>query len=99
MVARLRESARARKAAAVAYAKAMGIPVRVDTAFGTRELMAIRDGRPLYYTTHNENAGISTAADQVRSAYAADGAGHQLPRRGRRPLRAILGEHNAQRSA
>lgn len=73
-VARLRERARAKKAAAVAYAKAHGIPVRVDDAFGTRELMAVRDGRPLYYTTRNENAAISTAADQVRTVDTA-GAG------------------------
>ncbi|MHC5056994.1 MAG: S8 family serine peptidase [Planctomycetota bacterium] len=79
MVARLRERARAAKARAAAYAKAHGIPVRVDTGRGIRELMDVRDGRPLYYITHNENAAISTGVDQVRAAYeavyGADGAG------------------------
>ncbi len=75
MVARLKERAGAAKARATAYAKAHGIPVRVDTGRGVRELMDVRDGRPLYYITHNENAGLSTAADQVRSVYSADGAG------------------------
>ncbi|MHC4248261.1 MAG: PA14 domain-containing protein, partial [Planctomycetota bacterium] len=75
MVARLKDRASAAKARATAYAKAHGVPLRVDTGRGVRELMDVRDGRPLYYITHNENAGISTAADQVRTVYGADGAG------------------------
>jgi len=41
------------------------------------ELMEIRNGRPYYYSTHNDVAAISTATDLVRDAapYQLDGSG------------------------
>ncbi len=59
-----------------AWAKACGLPMRVDNGFRVKELMAIHNGKPLYYKTLNINAAISTAADQIRntSPYNLNGA-------------------------
>jgi len=59
--------AQAAKLEAVEWARVRGLPVRHDDGMRLIELMAIREGRPYYYITHNVNAAISTAADQVRN--------------------------------
>ncbi|MGI5867858.1 MAG: S8 family serine peptidase [Kiritimatiellia bacterium] len=77
VVGRLREIHRARKAEAVRQAGLRGMPIRVEHADGSLiELMDWIDGKPLYYTTVNANAAISTGANLVRAApHAMDGAG------------------------
>lgn len=62
---------------AEAWAKQHGVPMREKRGHQVVQLMAIRNGKPLYYTTLNHDAAISTAADQVRttSPYNLDGAG------------------------
>lgn len=67
---------RARKADAIARAEREGLPVRLTTRSGNiRELMAFVDGHPLYATTRNFNAAITTAADRTRAVFAVDGRG------------------------
>lgn len=65
-----------RKAEALAAAAENNWPVRGETVDGRLfEIMALVDGRPLYAITMNVNAGISTAAHEVRnySPYDVDG--------------------------
>jgi hypothetical protein len=50
-----------------AWSKIYGVPIREKRGNQTVQLMAIRNGVPLYYTTLNKYAGISTAANQVRN--------------------------------
>ena len=59
------------------WAKARGLPMRWVDGRQVCELMAIRNGRPVYYATKNKNAAISTAADLVRNTvpYGVDGSG------------------------
>ena len=66
-----------RRAIAVREALARGLPLRVERQDGhIHELADFVDGRPLYRTTLNKNAAISTGADILRAApYNADGAG------------------------
>jgi len=72
-----REQALRDKEEASQWAAEHGMPMRYDNGQRVIELMAIRNGRPVYYSTRNHNAAISTAADQVRNTtpYNADGAG------------------------
>ena len=72
-----REKAERDKEEARQWAKAHGVKMREDDGRNIRELMRIRDGRPVYYITHNANAAISTATDLVRDAapYNLSGAG------------------------
>ncbi len=74
---RARKRATREKRDARAWAKARGLPVRRVDGRQVRELMAIRNGRPVYYATKNKNAAISTAADRVRNTapYGVDGSG------------------------
>jgi hypothetical protein len=71
-----REQAQREKDKASQWAADHGMPLRLDDGRRVIELMAIRNGRPIYYSTRNQNAAISTAADQVRNTvpYNADGA-------------------------
>lgn len=62
-----REEARARQAEVRAWANARGVPLRQRVNGRTRQLMAIREGRPLYYSTRNVNAAISTGASLLRN--------------------------------
>jgi hypothetical protein len=73
----LREKAQREKAEARTWALARGIPMRHDNGVRVKELMAVRNGRPIYYTTHNRDAAVSTAADVVRDTapYQVSGAG------------------------
>lgn len=49
------------------WAAQRGVPVRWERGGRIYEIMQIADGRPQVYVTHNVNAAISTAADQVRA--------------------------------
>ncbi len=66
-----------RKAAAVARAKERGLPVRVERPDGTvQEVVELDEsGEPLYFTTHNANAAISTGADVLRTVTGLTGSG------------------------
>ncbi len=78
VVARMAEIENARLQHARDRATAMGLPLRTTLANGRfQEIADIQpDGRPLYRTTHNVNAAISTGADQLRvSPYSLNGSG------------------------
>jgi hypothetical protein len=66
-----------RKAAAVARAQERGLPVRVERPDGTVQEVAELDesGEPLYFTTLNANAAISTGADVLRTVTGLTGSG------------------------
>jgi subtilisin family serine protease len=66
-----------RRTAAQAWARQRGLPLRVERPDGhVRELADVDDDRPVYLTTHNANAAISTGANLLHTApYLADGAG------------------------
>ncbi len=67
-----------RKAFALERARMLGLPLRVELpdGRGVRELMAWDGDRPLYYTTLNANAAISTGSNLIRvSPYFAEGLG------------------------
>ncbi|MDZ8118369.1 S8 family serine peptidase [Pontiella agarivorans] len=53
------------------------MPVRIDDGRTLAELVAVRDGKPVYIKTHNANAAISTGANLIRdvSPYNLDGDG------------------------
>jgi hypothetical protein len=68
-VRQARERFEREKAEARQWAKARGLKMRHIEDDRIMELMAIRNGRPIYYTTHNDKAAISTAADQVRETF------------------------------
>jgi hypothetical protein len=58
-----------RKAEVMAYAKSSGIPVRQELPGGRIiELQQIENNIPKFYTTLNEDAGITTRADKLWSA-------------------------------
>jgi hypothetical protein len=60
-----------------AWARLRGLQVRHDDGRHVVEVVAIRDGRPIYYSTRNDDAAMSIAADEVRdtSPFNVDGAG------------------------
>lgn len=72
------ERAQHEKAAARDWARERGLPMRYMDGERVSELMAIRNGRPIYYTTLNKNAAISTAADQVRQILPFNATGSNL---------------------
>ena len=76
-VAEVRGLQEQRKAAAVARARERGQPVRVERPDGTVQEVAELDesGEPLYFTTHNVNAAISTGADLLRTVTGLTGSG------------------------
>ena len=57
-----------RRASSLARARDLGLPARVQLANGTvREIAGLDDrGNPLYFTTHNANAGVSTGSNLLR---------------------------------
>lgn len=59
------------------WARKKGIKVRDNKGRHLRELIAVRNGKPVYYSTKNFNAAISTGAYQVRNTapYLSDGSG------------------------
>jgi len=76
-VQRTRDKALLEKEAARQWAAVRGVPMRYDDGRRVIELMALRNGIPIYYSTRNHEAAISTAADQVRQTapYNVDGSG------------------------
>jgi hypothetical protein len=76
-VAEVRTLQEQRKAAAVARAQERGLPVRVQRPDGTvQEVVELDEsGEPLYFTTHNLNAAISTGADVLRTVTGLTGSG------------------------
>jgi len=76
-VARMREIERKKRIAAVEQAQKLGLPLRVTRPDGTvQELAGFENGRPVYFTTHNANAAISTGANLLRNApYSLSGSG------------------------
>ncbi|WP_233231660.1 S8 family serine peptidase [Tichowtungia aerotolerans] len=76
----LASEARTRRAEAEAWAKSNHVPVRVDDGRQLREIVAIRNGKPLYIKTLNADAAISTAANLVRQTvpYSLDGSGIKI---------------------
>ncbi len=77
LVEKLATRAATDKREAKAWAQARGLPMRTDDGKKLRELVAVRNGKPLYLKTHNSKAAISTATDSVgnTSPYNLTGAG------------------------
>jgi hypothetical protein len=76
-VQQARLQAQREKEEAARWAADRGVPMRYDDGNRVMELMALRNGLPIYYATRNSNAAISTAAGQVRhtAPFSADGSG------------------------
>ena len=76
IVDRLKAAEAQRRQAAEAKAQQRGLPLRVTRPNGaTQELVDFDGEMPVYFTTHNANAAISTGANLVRSTYAVQGSG------------------------
>ncbi len=68
-VAALREAEDRARLEARRLAEERGLPLRIEGPDGrVQELMRLEDGRPIYYTTHNVSAAISTGADVLQAA-------------------------------
>ena len=66
-VARMRQLEQADRAAAEARARDQGLPLRIVRPDGTvQELVGFDGDRPIYFTTHNTNAAITTGASSLR---------------------------------
>lgn len=76
-VAMMRELERPQRQAAEDEARRRGLPLRVEHPDGrVQELAGFEKGQPVYFTTHNLNAAISTGAHGLRMApYSLTGAG------------------------
>lgn len=76
-VAQLAQKSQSEKEFAKELAAVHGKPIRVKNKFGITELMAIRNGKAIYYSTENDEAAISTAANLVRDTapYDVNGSG------------------------
>lgn len=76
-VERIRGIETKRRSLAAAEARRRGLPLRVERPDGVvQELVAFENGRPVYFTTHNVNAAISSGAAALQtSVYGLSGAG------------------------
>ncbi len=76
-LALMREVERPRLEAARAEAIRRGLPLRIEHPDGrVQELAGFENGKPVYFTTHNANAAISTGVNVLRAApYSLTGAG------------------------
>lgn len=75
----MREIQEERKAAAVERARREGLPLRQEMPGGTVvEIMDYDGDRPLYATTYNREAAISTAALEAQVSFELDGAGFSV---------------------
>lgn len=75
VVAELTSRETARREVLHAKATRLGVPLRVDRLGGVRELYGFRGDSPVYRTTFNSNAGISSGANLLRVApYVLSGA-------------------------
>lgn len=76
VVEELRERGRVRRDTATAKARTMGLPARVVGPNGAiREIAGFDDDEPIYFSTHNTSAAISTNAKFLRETYETNGAG------------------------
>ena len=77
VVARMKGIENTRRQNVRARATLLGLPLRMVAANGRiQELAAFEGNRPLYFTTNNVNAAISTGANLLRvSPYSLNGAG------------------------
>lgn len=77
VVARMQELDATRFAETTTLARRRGLAARVERPDGTvQELAEFKDGQPLYFTTHNSNAAITTGANLLQAApYDLSGAG------------------------
>ncbi len=76
MVKRMREVSQERRDAARLEASLRGWKVRRTLKNGAlSELRFIENGKPIFYTTKNEDAGVSTGANLVRANYGVQGGG------------------------
>jgi len=77
VVQQMREIERSRRIETVAEAQKRGLPLRLEHPNGkVQELAGFENGQPLYFTTHNLNAAISTGANVLRlSPYSLQGSG------------------------
>ncbi|HLS28667.1 MAG TPA: S8 family serine peptidase, partial [Opitutales bacterium] len=70
---------RREKADAIALARKLDLPIRLESATGrVQELMAFKNGKPLYATTLNREAAITTAATSTRALFGVDGNGFTI---------------------
>jgi subtilisin family serine protease len=76
-VERVRLFEEQRRAAAVQRALQRGLPLRIERAGGVmHEIVAFENDRPVYLTTHNANAAISTGVSVLRATpYGLTGSG------------------------
>ena len=76
-VARVQAGENQRRQAAVAKALQLGLPLRLIKANGTvQELKDFVGAMPVYFTTHNVNAAISSGASQLQvSPFSLTGSG------------------------
>ncbi len=73
---RMREISGLRRQGARDRATQRGLPLRITRPNGVTQEIADFDGeKPIYFTTHNANASISTGATIVRTGYQLDGTG------------------------
>jgi len=79
-VGRVAESEREIRTLAISRAQREGLPLRVERPDGQlRELAAFHDNQPLYRTTLNINAAISSGANLLWTApYSVNGAGYTV---------------------
>lgn len=77
VMARLTELDARKRAESREEALRRGLPLRIERPDGSvQELSGFENGRPVYFTTHNTNAAISTGANLLRlSPYLLDGSG------------------------
>jgi len=76
-VAGIRQIEDRRRTLAREEALRRGLPLRIEHLNGTvQEISGFENGRPVYFTTHNTNAAISTGANALRlSPYSLNGTG------------------------
>lgn len=76
---RIRELSENRRINAQNRAIARGLPTRITRPNGAIEEISDFDGEePIYFTTHNATAAISTSANLTRTTFAVDGSGIAL---------------------
>jgi len=76
-VAHMREIEQKKRVVLMEEAQKRGLPLRIERPGGTiQELAGFENGRPVYFTTHNANAAISTGVNVLRAApYTLTGTG------------------------
>jgi len=77
MADEFRQTEATQKSQAIEFAKLNGLPIRKELNDGSIiELQKIENGIPLYYTTHNADAAITTRTDQMRNNVGVTGNGY-----------------------